>query len=103
VPGRKLWLNPGDLVHLSESGPYMVFEPKPAAAKPVVKPAEPAPAPVPAETEESNQPPVPPFLQPVERVAAEKPKKPQPAKQIDEEDEVWDEVFGYWMDERHKG
>jgi hypothetical protein len=99
VPGRKLWLNPGDLVHLSESGPYMVFEPKPAAPKPVVKPAEPKPE----ETAESNQPPVPPFLQPVEREAAEKPKKPQPAKQLDEEDEIWEDVFGYWMEERHKG
>jgi hypothetical protein len=99
VPGRKLWLNPGDLVHLSESGPYMVFEPKPAAAKPVVKPAEPAPE----QSVGSNTPPIPPFLQPVERVAAEKPKKPQPAKQLDEEDETWEEVFGYWMEERHKG
>ena len=111
VPGRKHWLKPGDLVHLSESGPYMVFEPKPAAAKPVVKPAEPAPMPTPApapeETAESNQPPVPPFLQPVQRspvsAPAEKPKKPQPSKQLDEEDEVWEEVFGYWMDERPKG
>jgi hypothetical protein len=101
VPGRKLWLNPGDLVHLSESGPYMVFEPKPTAPKPIVKPAEPAPAP--DQTAESTQPPIPPFLQPVGRVAAEKPKKPQPPKQLDEEDEIWEDVFGYWMEERHKG
>jgi hypothetical protein len=101
VPGRKLWLNPGDLVHLSESGPYMVFEPKPAAAKPVVKPAEPQPV----ETVEPAQSPIPPFLQPVQRAPApaEKPKKPQPTKQLDEEDETWEEVFGYWMEERHKG
>jgi hypothetical protein len=103
VPGRKLWLNPGDLVHLSESGPYMVFEPKPAVAKPVVKPAEPKPLPKPEEKAESNTTPIPPFLQPVERGAAEKPKKPQPTKQLDEEDETWEEVFGYWMEDRHKG
>jgi hypothetical protein len=36
-------------------------------------------------------------------VAAEKPKKPQPPKQLDEEDEIWEDVFGYWMEERHKG
>ena len=30
-------------------------------------------------------------------------RKSQRTKQFDEEDEVWDEVFGYWMDERHKG
>ena len=101
VPGRKLWLNPGDLVHLSESGPYMVFEPTPTAPKPILKPAEPAQAP--DQSAESNQPPIPPFLQPVERKAAEKPKKTQPSKQPDEEDEIWDEVFGYWMEERHKG
>jgi hypothetical protein len=101
VPGRKLWLNPGDMVHLSESGPYMVFEPKPAAAKPIVKPAEPKPV----ETVEPAQPPIPPFLQPIQRAPApaEKPKKPQPTKQLDEEDETWKEVFGYWMEERHKG
>jgi hypothetical protein len=104
VPGRKLWLNPGDLVHLSESGPYMVFEPKPVAPKSLVKPPEPAPAPVqPPEPTESNQPPIPPFLQPVERAPAEKPKKPQPAKQLNEEDEIWEEVFGYWMEDRPKG
>ncbi len=102
VPGRKLWLNPGDLIHLSESGPYMVFEPKPKAAKPVVKPAEPVPAQT-AETAESDKPTIPPFLQPVQRAPAEKPKKPQPGKQLDEEDEIWEEVFGYWMEERHKG
>jgi pSer/pThr/pTyr-binding forkhead associated (FHA) protein len=93
VPGRKLWLNSGDLVHLSESGPYMVFDPKPIAPKPAVQLAE---------TAESNKPPVPPFLQPVDRVPAKKPKKPQPSKQLDEDDEAWEEVFGYWMEDRQK-
>jgi len=98
VPGRKLWLNSGDLVHLSESGPYMVFDPKPIAPKPEVKPAEPAPA----ETADTDKPLVPPFLQSVDRAAAEKPKKPQPSKQLDEDDEAWEEVFGYWMEDRQK-
>jgi len=93
VPGRKLWLNSGDLVHLSESGPYMVFDPKPMAPKPAVQLAETA------ETEKSQ---VPHFLQPVNPINAEKPKKPQPSKQLDEDDEAWEEVFGYWMEDRQK-
>ena len=119
VPGRKLWLNPGDLVHLSESGPYMVFEPKAAEAarvplaqpvpptavplaQPVPPAAGPAAAPVQAAEAESEKPPLPPFLQPVQRAPAEKSKKPQPARKLDEEDEVWEEVFGYWMEDKQK-
>ncbi len=119
VPGRKLWLNPGDLVHLSESGPYIVFEPKQAAkaAEPTRAPlAQPVPPAAPAEKAEaeSGKQPLPPFLQPVKQAPgkkpAAKPQKPQPTKQPakqsaeppDEEDEVWKEVFGYWMEEKQK-
>jgi hypothetical protein len=123
VPGRKLWLNPGDMVHLSESGPYLVFEPKQAATTPLAKPVPPAePSGVPlaqpmppaanvpmpakkAETESSKTT-LPPFLQPIRPATtekpAEKPKKPQPSKHLDEEDEVWEDVYGYWMDEKQK-
>jgi FHA domain len=96
VPGRKHWLNPGDLVHLSESGPYMVFEPKPAelAPSPLAKAVPPT---------EAGQTPIPPFLQPVQRAQPEKPKKLQPSKQLDEDDEIWEEVYGYWMEDKHKG
>jgi hypothetical protein len=96
VPGRKLWLNSGDLVHLSESGPYMVFDPKPMAPKPAVQLAETV------ETADTEEPLFPPFLQPVAPVKTEKPKKPHPSKLLDDEDEVWEEVFGYWMEDRQK-
>ena len=93
VPGRKLWLNSGDLVHLSESGPYMVFDPKPIVPKSPVQLGE---------TAETDKPPLSPAPQPLAHTKAEKPKKPQPSKQIDEDDEAWEEVFGYWMEDRQK-
>jgi hypothetical protein len=159
VPGRKLWLNPGDVISLSESGPRIIFEPKPAVPKTAVTPAEPASAPIPAQmppaqpasvplaqpvsvplaqpvpptaqmpvtqpvppttagvpraepvprgapaqeaAADSSEHPLPPFLQPLQRTPPEKPNKPQPAKKPDEEDEVWEEVFGYWMDDKQK-
>ena len=141
VPGRKLWLNPGDAINLSESGPRIIFQPELVVPKPVVTPVEPAPAPIPGRVPlaepvppapapipaqmppappasvplappvppaaqeaaaDSTQHPLPPFLQPLQRTPPEKPKNPQPAKKPDEEDEVWGEVFGYWMDEKQK-
>jgi pSer/pThr/pTyr-binding forkhead associated (FHA) protein len=98
-PGRKLWLNSGDLVHLSDTGPYMVFDPKPIAPKPVVQPAETGGTPQTTEAEKTQ---LPPFLQPVAPAKTEKPNKPQTSKQPEEEDEVWEEVFGYWMEDRQK-
>jgi hypothetical protein len=135
VPGRKLWLKAGDVISLSESGPHIIFQPKPVLSKPVVNPAEPASASIPSQmplaqplpsapvppaqpasvplaqpvppavqatAADSTQHPLPPFLQPIQRTPAEKPKKSQPAKESDEEDDVWEDVFGYWMDEKQK-
>jgi pSer/pThr/pTyr-binding forkhead associated (FHA) protein len=102
VPGRKLWLNSGDLIHLSESGPYLVFDPQPIAPKPIVQLGETAAA---AGPTSAANPEIPPFLQPIAQAKPEKPekpKKPQSVKPPDEEDEVWQEVFGYWMEDRQK-
>jgi hypothetical protein len=114
VPGRKLWLNPGDVVHLAESGPYMVFAPKPNTPKAAVPQAEldtplfsstflqaistvvdkqdsstpikEQKSPAPVKEQESPAP-------------AMKPKKPEAPRKLDEDEEIWEEVYGYWSDD----
>jgi hypothetical protein len=90
VPGRKLWLNPGDVVHLAESGPYMVFTPKPIAPKAAVLSTEPD------KTTFSSA------LPQDSPAAVMKSKKTEAPQKLDEDEEVWDEVYGYWSDNRTK-
>jgi hypothetical protein len=100
VPGRKLWLNPGDVVHLAESGPYIVFAPKPITPKSAVRSTEPdktifsstIPQDNPSTAKKKDSP-----------APIEKAKKPETIPmQVDEDDEVWQEVYGYWMEDRNK-
>jgi hypothetical protein len=109
VPGRKLWMKPGDVVHLAESGPYMVFAPTSIAPKAPVRPTESDQTTFLKESDTTTflsalaheNPPA--VKKPDSPAPIEKAKKPETVSvQLDEDDEVWEEVYGYWMESKNK-
>jgi hypothetical protein len=111
VPGRKLWLNQGDVVHLAESGPYMVFAPKTITPKAPVPSTDELDKPlfssalwqdIPATVKKPDSPTPTPVIKKDSPAPARKSKKPAAPQTSDEDEEVWGEVYGYWSDDRSK-